>query len=147
MYGLRDTWGQSPMMTSSFFREIVCFRIEPQFNADRSFLGNYDLKMYGFRDTEGQSPWWHHHFSEGFFSFFWTYIYLHTLEPQFNAEQSFLGNHGLEMYGFRDTRGQRQPWRHHISNKCFHFSKHVNLCTVNFTPIKIFLGKPRTFLV
>ena len=44
------------MMTSSFFREIVCFRIEPQFNADQSFLGNYDLNMYGFRDTEGQSP-------------------------------------------------------------------------------------------
>ena len=135
------------MMTSSSFRGIFCFRIEPQFSDDQSFLGNYGLKMYGFRDTESQSPWWHHHYSEGFFSFFgpiFTYI---SLEPQFNAEQSFLGNHGLKMHGFWDTKSLIQPWRHHISNRYFHFSQDCILCTVNFTPIKIFLGKLRTVLV
>ena len=30
------------------------------------------------------------------------------MEPQFNAEQSFLGNHVLKIYGFRDTGGQSQ---------------------------------------
>ena len=30
--------------------------LEPQFNADQSFIENYRLKMYGLRDTGGQSP-------------------------------------------------------------------------------------------
>ena len=30
------------------------------------------------------------------------------MEPQFNAEQSFLGNQVLKIYGFRDTGGQSQ---------------------------------------
>ena len=28
------------------------------------------------------------------------------LDSQFNAEQSFLGNHGLIIFGFQDTEGQ-----------------------------------------
>ena len=54
--------------------------LEPQFNADQSFIENYRLKMYGLRDTGGQSPRWCHHFSEGYFCFLGhilTYIPLH----------------------------------------------------------------------
>ena len=40
-----------------------------------------------------------------FFGHILTYI---PLEPQFNTEQSFHGNHGLKMYGFRDIVGQSQ---------------------------------------
>ena len=61
--------------------------------------------------------------------------------------KSFIGNHGLKMYGFRDTGCQSQWWCHHISNGYSYFSRYVNLCTVNFTPIKIFLGQRRTVLV
>ena len=55
--------------------------------------------------------------------------------------KSFLGNHGLQMSGFWDTRGQSHQWRHYISNGCSYFSKYVNLCTINLTPIKIFSGQ------
>ena len=30
------------------------------------------------------------------------------MEPQFNAAQSFLGNHGLKLYSFQDTGSQSQ---------------------------------------
>ena len=40
-----------------------------------------------------------------FFGLILVYI---PLEPQFNAEQSSLGNHGLKMYSFRDTGDQSQ---------------------------------------
>ena len=101
------------LLTSGFFLlQNVFFQtmstyipLELQFSADHSFLGNYALKMYGFWDTGGQSPQWHHHFSEEFFFFFFfghilTYI---TLESQFNAWQSFLRNHSLNIFGFRGT--------------------------------------------
>ena len=39
-------------------------------------------------------------------------------EPQFNADQSFVGNYGLKMYGFWDTRGQSLLW-HHFSEWFF----------------------------
>ena len=69
------------------------------------------------------------------------------MEPQFNAEQSFLGNHVLKIYGFRDTGGQSQLWRHHISNTCYYFSKYINLCVLNFMLIKIFLRQRCIVLV
>ena len=47
----------------------------------------------------------------GFFQTMSTYL---PLEPQFNADQSLLGNYGLKMYGFRDIEGQSQRWCHHI---------------------------------
>ena len=53
-----------------------------------------------------------------FFGHILTYI---PLEPQFNTGQSFHGNHGLKMYGFRDIVGQSQRWHHHISNGCSYF--------------------------
>ena len=71
-----------------------------------------------------------------------TYI---LLEPEFNAEQSLLGNHGLKMSGFWDTGGQSHQWHHHISNLCYYFSKYVNLCTMNLMSIKIFLEQRCTF--
>ena len=141
------TW----LLTPAFFRlQNVFFQtmsnyipLELQFTADQSFFQNYDLKMHGFQDTEGQSPRWRYRFSEVFFFFFfffehvWTYI---LLKPQFNAEQSFLETmNDLDMYGFQHTVVQSQWWRHHISNGCSYFSKYVNLYTVNFTPVKIFV--------
>ena len=104
------TW----VLTSAFFRLQNVFlqtmstyiSLEPQFNADQSFHGNYGLKMYGFQVTGGQSLRWHRHFSEEYFCFFWHILTYIPLERQFIAEQSFLGNHGLKVYGFRDTRGQ-----------------------------------------
>ena len=40
-----------------FFQTMSAFKpLEPQFNADQSFRGNYDLKMYGFQDIGGQIP-------------------------------------------------------------------------------------------
>ena len=71
-----------------------------------------------------------------------TYI---PLEPEFNAEQSLLGNHGLKMSGFWDAGGQSHQWHHHISNLCYYFSKYVNLCTMNLMSIKIFLEQRCTF--
>ena len=71
-----------------------------------------------------------------------TYI---PLEPEFNAEQSLLGNHGLKMSGFWDTGGQSHQRHHHISNLCYYFSKYVNLCTMNLMSIKIFLEQRCTF--
>ena len=41
----------------------------------------------------------------GFFQTMSTYL---PLEPQFNADQSLLGNYGLKIYGFRDIEGQSQ---------------------------------------
>ena len=69
------------------------------------------------------------------------------MEPQFNAEQSFLGNHVLKIYGFRDTGGQSQLCRHHISNTYYYFSKYINLCVLNFILIKIFLRQRCIVLV
>ena len=56
--------GSKSTMTSSVFLGIffvlgnmsAYISLEPQFNADQSFLGNYGLNMYSFRDTVGQSP-------------------------------------------------------------------------------------------
>ena len=47
--------GSKSKMMSSFFRGNISayISLEPQFNADQSFLGNYGLNMYGFRDTVG----------------------------------------------------------------------------------------------
>ena len=39
-------------------------------------------------------------FFRGIFLFFGTYINLYTIAPQFNPEQSILGNHTLKIYGF-----------------------------------------------
>ena len=120
--------------------------LEPQFNADQSFLGKYGLKMYGFRNMGSKSTTMSSFF-RGIFWFFghiFTYI---SLEMHFNAEQSFLGNHGLKMYGFQDTGGQSQWWHHHISNGCSYSSNYVSLCTVNFLLIKIFLGQQCTISI
>ena len=63
--------------------------LEPEFNADQSFLWNHGLKMYCYRDTGGQSLcndviiFWLKIF---FFQNLSTYT---SLEPQFNADQSF----------------------------------------------------------
>ena len=46
-------------------------------------------------------------FLEGFFCFFPGHILTYIpLESQFNAEPSFLGNHGLKMFSFQDIGGQ-----------------------------------------
>ena len=61
-----------------FFRTIItCIPLEPQFNADQSFIWNYRLKMYGLRDTGGQTPLSYLQFSLGFF-YFRKYLSLYT---------------------------------------------------------------------
>ena len=80
--------------------------LEPEFNADRSFLWNHGLKMSRCRDIGGQNLYgeviifWLNFF---FFQNLSTYT---SLEPQFNADQSFLWNHGLKMYCYRDMGGR-----------------------------------------
>ena len=123
-----------------FFQTMSTYiPLESQLNADESFLGNYG----GQSGSKGSKS----NFLEGivFFSgHILTYI---LLGPQFNVEQSLLRNHDLKMFGFRDVGGKSKRWRYHISNGCSYFSKYVNLCTVNFTPIKVFLGQRCTVLV
>ena len=124
------TW----VLTSAFFRLQNVFlqtmstyiSLEPQFNADQSFHGNYGLKMYGFQVTGGQSLRWHRHFSEEYFCcFFWHILTYIPLEQQFIAEQSFHGNYGLKMYDFQVTRGQSLPWHRHFSEEYFCFFWHI----------------------
>ena len=124
-----------------FFQTMSTYiPLEPQLNADESFLGNYGgqsgskgVKVQFFR---GDCCFFSGHIS--------TYI---PLGRQFNVEQSLLGNHDLKMFDFRDIGGKSKRRRYYISNGCSYFSKYVNLCTVNFTPIKVFLGQRCTVLV
>ena len=119
-------------MSSSIQTMSTYISLEPQFNADQSFHGNYGLKMYGFQVTGGQSLPWHRHFSEEYFCcFFWHILTYIPLERQFIAEQSFHGNYGLKMYDFQVTRGQSLPWHRHFSEEyfCF-FLTYINLHTV-----------------
>ena len=44
-------------------------------------------------------------FQRNFFGFFGQILTYIMLELQFNAWQSFLRNHGLDIFGFRDTGG------------------------------------------
>ena len=70
------------------------------------------------------------------------YIYILTyipLKQQINAEQSFLGNHGLKIFLFSRYRGQKPEITSSYFLRMFLFFQIYQLCTVSFTPIKIFL--------
>ena len=116
------TW----VLTSAFFRLQNVFlqtmstyiSLEPQFNADQSFHGNYGLKMYDFQVTEGQSLPWHRHFSEEYFWVFLTYINLHTVGTAIYCWAKFPWEPWSKSVWFSRYKGSDQWWRHHISNGC-----------------------------
>ena len=71
--------------------------LKSQFNADQSFLGNYGLKMYG-SEIQGVKVYDEViTFQRAFWDFFGHVLTYIPLERQFDAEQNFLGNHGLKM--------------------------------------------------
>ena len=124
-----------------FFQTMsIYIRLKPQFNADQSFLRNYGLKMYGFQNTGGQSPWWHHHFSEEFSCFFGHILTYIPLELQFNAEQSFLGNHWSENVWFSRYRESKSMMTPAYFKRVFLFFQICQFMYRKFTPIKIFKG-------
>ena len=55
-----------------------------------------------------------------------TYV---PFEPQFNSDQSFLRNYGLQMYGLRDTEDQNPLWHHHFSEGFFFVFRNMSAYT------------------
>ena len=94
-----------------------------------------------------KSPSLHHHFSEGCFCFVWAYINLYTVPFTIQCLAKFPWKPWSDNFWFSRYRGSNQSLRHHFSNGCSYFFKYVDLCTVNFTQIKIFLGQQCTVLV
>ena len=78
--------------------------LEPQVIAGQNFLRNYGLNIYGLWDKGVKVQDDVIVFQRNFFVYGNISAYI-SLEHQFNADQSFLGNYGLNMYGFRDTVG------------------------------------------
>ena len=103
-----------------FFQTMSTFKpLEPQFNADQSFLGNYDLKMYGFQDIGGQIPRWRHHYSE---EFFWTYINLYIVGSAIQYWAKFPWKLWSENVWFSRYRGSKSKMTSYFKRMFLFFS-------------------------